>query len=135
MYKWWKQLKTKDKEMESTFLREHSYTPDFVIKWDKCSEHKLWSSVGLSRPFHADSQDYSFIDTKGGYDAQNMTRLFRINQKWIWDKLGIYVQEIVPQKLFKETFTPERYLMTDKMVQKRVIKWEIRSCKQFMDMA
>ena len=136
-YDWVKetQLKTKLKveNKESTFLRGHVYTPDFCIKWDHSSVDKLWSSVGLTRPLHGDKHGYSFIDTKGSFDPHNMTRLFRINQKWMWDKLGIYVQDIVPQKLFEKTFTPQRYLMTDKMVQKRNIKWKVKTVTQYMN--
>ena len=136
-YKWIKetQLKTKIRKenKESTFLRGHEYTPDFVLRWTDLGKYTLWSTTGLTRPFYADSKGYSFVDTKGVFNRHESSVKFRINQKWLWDKLGIYVQEIVPSKLFAKTFTPNRYLRTDGDTKKRSFKWKAVSLKEYFD--
>lgn len=81
-------------------LREHNYKPDFIIKWSDDGS-KYFPSLG------------NIWEVKGTFDYQNMTRLFKINQKWMYAKYGLYVTKIEPKKLFKETFVPKRYLLTD----------------------
>ena len=61
-----------------------------------------------------------------------MTRLFSINQKWMYSEHGIYIQKVIPQKLFADTFTPKRYLMTDGGGQARKIKWDVKSLEEFV---
>jgi hypothetical protein len=46
------------------------------------------------------------------FDQNNMERLFKVNQKWMWQKHGIFVNLIKPQELFQKTFTPAEYLRT-----------------------
>lgn len=88
-------------------IREHIYTPDFIIYNNKTT----WLS--------------DHIETKGSFDKHNMIRLFSINQKWMMQKYGIYVQKIIPSKLFKSTFTPKRYLLTDSGIKSRKINHEV----------
>ena len=89
------QLKTKVKQVEKTLLQPHVYTPDFFI------------NVTHNFPFkkHIIS---NYIEIKPKFDRYNMTRLFHINQKWVFDKFGIYVQQIIVDTLFKQTFVPRK---------------------------
>ena len=114
-YNWIKPLKTKKKEMTTTLMRAHSYRADFQIFWLFNNAKGLFFDINklTAGPFFA-KYGISFIDVKPSFDQHNMTRLFHINQKWVHQRFGVYVQKIVPQKLFKATFTPNRYLYTDK---------------------
>ena len=149
-YKWIKQLKTKEKYMASTLLQQHVYTPDFEVIWHKEEPgiksifYKELPCVGVSKknPFWAREStllyDYTrFVvstwEVKPLFDRNNMTRLFTINQKWVYDKYGVYVQKIIPQKLFKDTFTPARYLLTDSGKQKRKLNFTPRTLEEYVE--
>lgn len=125
-----KKQKKKEVTIEKTLLREHIYTLDFQINWSKSAVDLFKGRNG--EPFW-DNDTISYIEIKPIFERNNMIRLFGINQKWMHDKYGIYVQKIVPQKLFKESFTPSRFLLTDKGGQARKINWEIRTLEQFID--
>jgi len=125
---WTKQLVTKTKEQTRELIKGHHYTPDFKIIWNNRAEGILYTNIDnpkLSYPdayFKAQYRDgliVSTIDVKPPHDFENMTRLFTINQKWVLQNFGIYVQKITPvggakvkKHLFKDTFMPKRYETT-----------------------
>lgn len=98
------------REYQGAIVREHIYTPDFYAEWKNSA---IGIFVGEGCPF-VDHIPYSIIEVKPAYDANNMTRLFKLNQKWVLDKIGAYVHLVIPEKLFRSTFAPQRYLLTDK---------------------
>lgn len=114
-------LKTKIKEIEKEqkILSSSSYTPDFNIDWNPKSEKIFYQLLGLPErvvcPFLAQQDEngiYSVVECKPVFDRNNMTRLFKHNQKFIWDKFKIFVNLVYPIDLFKKTFTPEAYFTT-----------------------
>lgn len=139
---WEKKLKTKNKPMESTLLQPHVYTADFRVDWNMNAQGLFFKStffadqnekwLMFSNADHAPLEYYSFIEVKPLFDQNNMTRLFTINQKWMYDKYGIYVQKIIPQKLFENTFTPKKYLLTDRGKQKRKINFATRTLEEYV---
>jgi len=144
-YQYSKQLKTKKKILEVAILQEHLYTPDFRVLWSDRVMGVLFKNienVGLNKgaPFWAMEPPIydnellfeSIWEVKPLFDRNNMTRLFTINQKWMYSKYGIYVQKIIPQKLFKYTFTPKKYLLTDMGKQKRKIIFEVRTLEEYV---
>uniref|UniRef100_A0A6M3IYA4 Uncharacterized protein n=1 Tax=viral metagenome TaxID=1070528 RepID=A0A6M3IYA4_9ZZZZ len=141
-YSWIKKLATKTTKQISKLMQGHEYTPDFMIVWEEKARNLFFNTVDnkinlKNAIFIAHSgNNMSIIDVKPAFDMQNMTRLFTINQKWMMDKYGLYVQKIVPVKetkhyhkvgnknkkvyshstwsgIFPKTFTPERYFLTD----------------------
>ena len=102
------QLKTKTKTVEKFLLHPHSYTPDFVFVWH-----------GLFSPFFT-RQNCTWVDVKGSFGLHGDSKQFRLNQKWMWARYGIYVNEVVPVKLFKKTWVPESCRWTPK--QKKPVK-------------
>ena len=114
------QMKTKDKDVEFSLLQPHVYTPDFRITWNQSAKGKFFSVSNFDDRFLfvANSGGISYIEIKPAFDAQNMTRLFGINQKWMMQKFGIFVQKIIPYKtgkkagncFFKETFIPQQFI-------------------------
>lgn len=96
-----KQLKTKTKICDKFLFHPHSYTPDFCFN-----------------PFYGWLDQYFintaylgkitvWVDVKGTFNRFGDSKQFSINQKWVYDKYEIYIEKIVPEKLFKETWVPE----------------------------
>lgn len=132
-YSWIKVLKTKNKAVESTLLQPHTYTADFCIKWNICATKRFITMSGkkLAFPFYV-SENITWIDIKPVHDLHNMTRQFHINQKWVYQRYGVYVQKIIIQKLFEKTFTPARYLLTDKSLKSRKIDFKAIPLTEFI---
>ncbi len=150
-YPWKKQLKTKVKDMESPLFQAHNYTADFKIVWDYVAHDTFFAKqrdgVQLNTyPFVAQDirdgegniveENISIIEIKPSFDMQNMTRLFGINQKWVYDRYGVYVQKIVVTgtkgALFPTTFTPERYFLTDKSMKPRKLNYEAGTLRDYL---
>ena len=107
-----KRMKTKNKVTDMFLLHPHSYTADFKFEaTEKFQEldHKLVSM---------DNKTF-FIDVKGGYNIYNNVREFRINQKLVYYRYGIYVNEVVPKTIFVRTFCPQICQYTEKTFQPR----------------
>jgi len=130
-----KQLKTKVKVIEKTFLQPHVYTPDFYIRWLHNADDIFLSKIKGSGVFWAATPVLidSFIEIKPTFSRYNMARVFSLNQKWMYNKYGIYVQLIKPFKLFKDTFTPVRFLTTDKSGQARKLNYTPISLIEFVE--
>jgi len=65
------------------------------------------------------------------WDQNNMERLFKVNQKWMWQKHGVYVNLVKPQDLFQRTFTPKEYLRTPSG-KPRKLNWKPKSLFDFL---
>ncbi len=96
-----KQLKTKTKEIDRFLLHPHVYTADFKFvgspDFDKI-DHEMLSYDG-----------YYYVDVKGSFAGgfRNSSAItFPINRKWVYEKYGIFVNKVIPEKLFKKTFIP-----------------------------
>lgn len=132
------QMKTKAKEVEKqqVLLEEHVYTPEFMINWTHAGATLFVDRILKNSTKKLDASfigSYkTLIEVKPGFDQNNMTRLFKINQKWMWEKYQLYVNLIQPHKLFEETFTPKAYLTTPTGKQ-RVIHWEVRSLEEYVN--
>ena len=149
-------LKTKSKKVERKLLDSHYYTPDFLISWspkggmpltlnldDSYYSFKNYfksSDTALPLPFVGEN-GFTFIDVKPSFDQHNMTRLFSLNQKWIYEKYKIYVQKIIVKApapksgkgkkfLFRDLWTPKSFLSTA-TGKKRKIWWEVRTIKEW----
>lgn len=141
-----KELKTKTKETvkKQTLIDVTSYTPDFDLYFDINKLNKFVdvlcdSNVKFDNPFIGDVCEDSgnikvIIEIKPVFDAHGMTRLFKINQKWTYQLTGKFVNLIEYSKLFKETFTPTRFLLTDSGKQQRMInKWKVRTLQEYLE--
>lgn len=99
------------KPIERILLGNKSYTPDFMVKWtEKAINHKIvWDDFNY--PFYIDGCFQSIIEVKPDYDLKGIsTREFKSTQKIAYHSLGKYIQCVIPEVLFKATFTPKRYL-------------------------
>lgn len=93
------------------------YTCDFKVKWANkavgvISSGILYMDSKVNIKFYVDikTNDFvSYFEVKPKFDQNNMTRLVKTNQAIVWDKYNIYVQIVIPEILFKETFLPTKY--------------------------
>lgn len=150
-------LKTKTKQQETNLLAGHEYQADFLFYWSK-KLHKILY-VGYDEvlnknikkyPFVANYSEqkdvfFSVVDVKGNYNQNDAWRRFSIEQKWVFQMYGIYVQKIIPHPqvtgkgkiipttaLFPNTFVPDRFLITNKSGAERKIKYDFNTINEFM---
>jgi hypothetical protein len=135
-----------------TLMREHTYQYDWKITWAPKAEGILYCRLdgfieNLSIFFaeERNSEIVSYIDIKGSFSNSSLDTRFPLNQKWVFQKYGIYVQKVVLVKsvkkgvrkvysgLFPDTFVPERYLMTDAQKQKRLIHFKYILLNDFIN--
>jgi hypothetical protein len=104
--------KTKHEEKEFTVLRPSEYTTDFDVTFTPEGIMRLVNyitpagSFEITRPFFSNERLRGLFEIKPGFDQNNMERLFKNNQKFIWDKYKIFVNLVEPIELFKKTFLP-----------------------------
>lgn len=142
-------LKTKTKPKSEHILAKHSYTPDFLIKWNNSAIDKLfkkastignnfkdYSLIAHSKVF-SDGYFYSYVEVKPTFDQHNMTREAQINIKMLHHKYNILVNlvKIGNKKgsFFDNTFTPQKYLFTDKTKRKKVLKYKPIMTQQYLE--
>lgn len=149
--------------------RPVKYTPDRVIFWTEKSKDIFFTDVneivnGDVRYFLGhklpDGQYLSVLDVKSPFGGKNSSDVsFSIKKKWVWVKERIYVNQAVmypikPLKsvvkyLWPMTFTPNRFLYTDRLKpnkvnplclkklpnKKGVPNWTPRTLKEFLAQA
>lgn len=138
------QMKTKAKVVEKNqiLLEEHVYTPEFKINWTEKALYVLVTNGGeyntkITQPFmgefHGEDDGItSHIEVKPNFDQNNMTRLFKINQKWMYQEHSVFVNLVHPHKLFEQTFTPKAWLKTP-TGKDRVIHWPVRTLEEYIE--
>jgi hypothetical protein len=128
-----------DKEIAYSLLKGHIYTTDSVIHWNEKAEGIFYHDM-IDPPTHKRLDELlfiakngvSYVEIKPKFDFKNMTRLVKLNIKWVWDKYSVYVHVMTPEKVFKDSFTPNRFLTTDKSNRKRKINFKTRTLNEFL---
>lgn len=129
-----------DKAKYQKIMNGSEYTYDFDVVFTKKAFGIFVSHVNLN---HFNKVDCAFkntfpydrvtrVEIKGGFDQNNMTRLAVNNIKFLYQSKRIYVNLIKIPDLFKKTFTPKRYLLTDKSMQPRKIKFPVVTLEEFV---
>jgi hypothetical protein len=113
-------LKTKTKYITKHLLHPHIVTPDFVIyptdKFNKF-KHGLFSLT-----------DNYVIDIKGGFQQNDGSRAFSINQKLVYDKYKVYTNKVEisgkSNDFFLRTWLPYRncFQLKEKLYKKDMTK-------------
>jgi hypothetical protein len=151
----------------TTLMRPVSYTPDRIIKWNIKSlgiffypftyGGSAWKECYFTPQQAPEGFHYSLIDVKGPTGSQKAYGSdFKFTQKWLWANTQQYVQKVMlapaltnkkPEPyLWASTFTPNRFLHTDKLStsknkpdtfrtipnKKGVPHWEVRSLEEFL---
>jgi hypothetical protein len=148
---WKKQLKTKVKDMEMSFLGKCTYNPDFKIFWTEKAKGVFYHNLGdeitdpKTLPYFAAQDNISRIEIKPHHDFQNKTAQAVIKIKWLF-QLGTYVQLVIPvpkvskggkvtpaNGLFNSTFIPRRFAYTNNNMTPRKINFKHITLKQWED--
>jgi hypothetical protein len=116
------QLKTKVRYTNPTLLQPHIYTPDFSIWFTE----KFLEKFNILPLCEADTV-YT-IDIKGTFGRFNDSRLFSINQKWVYEKHQVYIHKLIPVKFFQQTFVPKAIAFKKNRKQLE-IKKDFLACK------
>lgn len=149
------QLKTKVKIKQQTILQPSSYTPDILLTFEDFDERLNWQrpyydkekytelfiGTNSSEMYRAINGEYNqskrsfspqaLIEVKPIFDQNNMTRLFHINQKQMWDKYRIFVNLVKIPKFFESTFTPKEYMKTA-TGKDRKIKFKVKTIEEYL---
>jgi hypothetical protein len=136
------------KKHRYTLSGSHSYTPDYLMKWNMNCEHRNKLSKSLTKyslhnfivPFvHNGTRFFrqfncTYIDVKPEFIKRSGDAYaFSLLRGLMLKEHGINVQKVVIEDLFKHTFTPARYLLTDTGRQSRKItKWKPISLETFL---
>ena len=120
-----KELKTKTKIVDRFLLHPHEYTPDF--------EFVIHHIPLLTFFIKIDGIERVVVDTKGAFNLHGGDRNFSINRKWMFSKHGIYVNKIVPKKLFKGTWVPMSYRSTKSTKKPAAIAKGCKTIKEYLE--
>ena len=101
-------------------LRDHVYTADWRVLWRESARGVYFIDEGQKVPKTRSGAPVvpfignpSYIDVKGGFIGKNNSSgiTFPLNQKWIMDKFGVYVNKTVitydKKGLFFKTYAPD----------------------------
>lgn len=135
------QLKTKIKTeyKKQILLNKYSYTPDFLIWWNKSAKDLFYNELNANKEikclFVINEKDdpFSIVEVKPSFDKSNMTRLFRHTQKIYYKLYGDLISLVEYSKLFAETFTPREYLKTPTGKDRKISKWKVKTLEQFLN--
>lgn len=119
------QLKTKVRQDSEFLMRENTYQPDFVVVWEECNKNLFYldreipitckvTDIPFRLAFHTNTNLTSFLECKPLFEGNlNSSKEFTIIQKWLYQDKGIFVQKIKPENLFKETFVPDKLIVSN----------------------
>ncbi len=101
------------KGKERCLFRDHIYSPDFSITFD-VSNVRLLDEFKL--PVIDDNRKTAkiVVDVKGAFMTNGSGRSFSLNQKWVFQKYGIYVYKLVPKEFFRKFGITESLMYTKK---------------------
>lgn len=118
------------RRLSSSLLGDHVYTGDYSFNVISDSPffhdiNNMQCKLNAKKEFRLITHNtYCEVEVKPDYDQNNMTRLFQVNRKWVYEKYSIFVNLVKIPSLFKRTFTPNRYLYCDKTTKLRKINYE-----------
>jgi len=130
--------KVADKALEQTILAPSEYTPDFIIYWEDKAIGTFVSVLNATKgkidtPFICELPELvSIVETKADFDRNNMSRLAVNNIKFVYEIYSVYINMVKLPGLFNKTFTPDRFLMTDKTFTPRKLNYKnVRTLREF----
>jgi len=120
-------------EVERSLLNDLQYTPDFKIQISDVGLPIL-TEIFKKSIRTAENPHIVWVDTKGKFSRNDGNRSFSIIQKIFYDVHNIYVEKVVPEKLFEKTFSPEsvRWMKSRKLPTKTKIGTTTRTVAEFL---
>lgn len=95
-------------------LRDHVYSPDFMLDINPRSYQMLCKAFKLSLQQSQMDSFQVYLDVKGTFQRSDGGRSFSINQKWVYQKTGLYIMKIVPKDFFQKFGCPANCFCTKK---------------------
>jgi hypothetical protein len=138
-------LTTNGKIKSEHLMHDLEYTYDFKIYWNSENSNGIfYKNIDFDKnvkypkeklPFYA-KDNISYIDVKGTFIGRhnNSAITFPIIQKVLYVLKGIFVQKIIPIKLFELTFVPESLIYTKKTNKLKKYKFKIKSLNEFLNL-
>jgi len=137
-------LDSKFKKKSKVLLNPKTYSDDFAIAWNPKARDIFYQTLesfprSINLPFIANldlishSQPISLIDVKNPFNKDNVKRMFKEHQKWVYEKYNLYIQDIDIIDLMAYTFTPRRFLLTDSKKNYRKINHVNRTLENYVD--
>lgn len=139
------------KRSKVTLKQALSYTPDFEVHWTLKSMgllHVPHQALTVGAPEHhfishydEEQMPFSLLEVKpriAGRSTMNTGRfsISRMNCMILYKELGLYTNLLEvgtqPGSIFAKTFTPDRFLTTDKSGKPRTLKFQPRDLSGFV---
>lgn len=122
-----KDRKGNPKRKDVFIMHDHIYEYDYLVLLNPDYEKRLfsttdnyWKELPVVANRRKDGRLLWLVEVKPSYmkDQGSNTR-FPLNQKWVWEKYGLYVQKVIPEDMktektltlgfFSKTFVPNAY--------------------------
>ena len=118
---------------KKSLFREHVYSPDFIIQINPRTSNILCKELKI--PYEAmNLESFSvYLDVKGTFQRADGGRAFSLNQKWVYQKTGIYVMKLVPKEFFKKCGCPSNCFLTQKTKKLRKMYSGMKDIKQIFN--
>lgn len=115
-------------DVSRKIIPRREYTVDFKIYWNNIAENLFFISevhsllgdkIDINLPVaqwnNTEECYVTYFEVKpDSFDYQNMTRLAKNNIAAVYERHKIIIELVKPSALFKKTFTPKRFLTTNK---------------------
>lgn len=153
IYEWTERKNNIDLFNDSTILDGSIYTPDFEIVWEDKAINIFVnpnitniikqprtvrvftekSNEPINKKLFIQINGVSIIEVKPDFDLNNMTRLNTIDRKWLFQSRGIFTNLVLMPSFFKKTFTPNRFLLTNKTNKVRALKYQPITLEEYIN--
>jgi hypothetical protein len=147
--KFYKFNKRGRRDIPYTLLQPHEYQADFKIVWDLKARYLFFDLIESPNDprksaFISNSNNFTYfsvVDVKGNYNTNDAWRRFSIEQKWVYERYKIYVQKVIvvptskgkpKNAIFPSTFTPVKYLSTEKKKDPRKLSYSPLTLNQYL---
>lgn len=72
----------------------------------------------------------SYVEIKPNFDLNISSHIVKVKINWLFQATGVYVNLVKVPQIFKDTFVPDRYFLTDEAKKTRQIKYETKRNRQ-----
>ncbi len=135
------QMKTKVKTAKEVLIKGTRYTPDFKVEWTEKAVGVFYLDYVtpkrvMSRSkalFHLGENMVSHVEIKPDHDQNNMTSYARVKINWLFETQKVYVNMVKVPTLFRDTFVPLEFTLTEKKREKRKFKYAVKVLKEYLD--
>lgn len=118
---------------QRTLFQEHSYTADWVLEFAPSACMQLAKELKVPYDQLSCQNVKVYLDSKGVFNRTE--RSFGYNQKWLYQKHGVYVYKLVPKKFFQKCGCPESCKITKKTKKPRTMFKGFKSIKEALDLS